>query len=245
MEEKGYRRLQWKIIATTLGFALVPLFALGASIYYQFSVSYTAKIMESLRTLAENRCSAIDLFLDERVSQLNTLAYTHHFDQLKDEAYLDRVFTLVQARSKSFVDFGVIDWEGNQVAYVGPYQIKGLNYKNEEWFDAVMLRGVYISDVFMGFRKFPHFIIAVMRREGDRSWILRATMRPRFSIPWSGRHKWGRRGMLFSSTGKSPADDAALWGGRCWIGFPTDISASLWEHAWKRWISTGRQPFSG
>ncbi|MBP8645039.1 MAG: two-component sensor histidine kinase [Syntrophobacteraceae bacterium] len=176
MEEKGYRRLQWKIIATTLGFALVPLFALGASIYYQFSVSYTAKIMESLRTLAENRCSAIDLFLDERVSQLNTLAYTHHFDQLKDEAYLDRVFTLVQARSKSFVDFGVIDWEGNQVAYVGPYQIKGLNYKNEEWFDAVMLRGVYISDVFMGFRKFPHFIIAVMRREGDRSWILRATI---------------------------------------------------------------------
>jgi len=28
----------------------------------------------------------------------------------------------------------------------------------------------------MGFRKFPHFIMAVMRREGDRSWILRATI---------------------------------------------------------------------
>ncbi|HOV85073.1 MAG TPA: ATP-binding protein [Syntrophobacteraceae bacterium] len=176
MEEKGYRKLQWKIIATTLGFALVPLFALGLTIYYQFSVSYTAKIMESLKTLAENRRSAIDLFLDERVSQLNSLAYTHHLDQLKDEEYLNRVFTLVQARSKSFVDFGIIDREGNQVAYVGPYQLKGLNYRNEEWFDAAMLRGVYISDVFMGFRKFPHFIIAVMRREGDRSWILRATI---------------------------------------------------------------------
>ena len=38
------------------------------------------------------------------------------------------------------------------------------------------MRGFYISDVFTGFRKFPHFIIAVMRREGDRSWILRATI---------------------------------------------------------------------
>jgi two-component system NtrC family sensor kinase len=58
---------------------------LGLSIYHQFSVSYTAKIMESIRTLAENRRNAIDLFLDERVSQLNTLAYTHSFERLKEE----------------------------------------------------------------------------------------------------------------------------------------------------------------
>ena len=28
----------------------------------------------------------------------------------------------------------------------------------------------------LGFRHFPHFIIAVTRREGDRTWILRATI---------------------------------------------------------------------
>ncbi|NTW37333.1 MAG: hypothetical protein HGB17_14675 [Syntrophobacteraceae bacterium] len=77
MEEKAYGKLQWKIVATTLSFSLVPLVALGISMYHQFSVSYTAKIMESLRTLAENRRNALDLFLDERISQLNTLAYTH------------------------------------------------------------------------------------------------------------------------------------------------------------------------
>ena len=176
MEEQSYKRLRWKIIATTLSFSLVPLFALGLSMYYQFSVSYTAKIFETLRSLAENRRNAIDLFLDERVSQLYTLAYTHAFNQLKDEDYLNKVFTLMQMRSKSYVDLGIIDRDGYYTSYVGPYELKGVNYKNEEWFHEVMLRGFYISDVFTGFRKFPHFILAVTRREGDRNWILRATV---------------------------------------------------------------------
>jgi len=176
IEEKSYKRLQWKIIATTLSFSLIPLFALGLSMYYQFSVSYTAKILETLRNRVENRRDAIDLFFDERVSQLHTLTYAHTFEQLKDEDYLNRVFTLMQMRSKSFVDIGIIDRAGYYVSYVGPYELKGLNYKDEEWFHQVMMRGVYISDVFTGFRKFPHFIIAVMRREGDQYWILRATI---------------------------------------------------------------------
>jgi two-component system, NtrC family, sensor kinase len=176
MEDKGYQKLRWKIIATTLCFSLIPLFVLGFTIYYQFSVSYTAKILENLRTLVENRRNAIDLFLDERISQLTTLANTQSFGELRDEQYLDQVFALMQMRAKSFIDLGIIDQEGNHVAYSGPYQLKGVNYKNEEWFQEVMLRGFYVSDVFMGFRKFPHFIIAVMRREGDRRWILRATI---------------------------------------------------------------------
>ena len=57
-----------------------------------------------------------------------------------------------------------------------PYQLKGLNYSNEEWFHETMLRGIFISDVFMGFRKLPHFVIAILRREGDQNWILRATI---------------------------------------------------------------------
>ncbi len=176
MGDKGYRKLYWKIVGTTLSFSLVPLFALGFSMYQQFRVSYTARIVESLQTLAENRRNAIDLFLDERVSQLHSLAYTHALSQMTDEQYLNRVFTLIQMRSKSFVDIGVIDRNGDHVAYVGPYQLKNLNYANETWFHEVMLRGVYISDVFTGFRKFPHFIIAVLRREGDHNWILRATI---------------------------------------------------------------------
>lgn len=176
MEPRDYRALRRRIIGLSLGFSLIPLLALGFTIYYQFHVSYTAKILQSLRGLLENRRDAIDLFFDERISQISTVAYTHTLEQLRDEAYLEQLFRLIQSRSRSFVDLGVIDEEGNHVSYVGPYQLKGVNYKLEEWFQAVMLRGVYISDVFMGFRKFPHFVIAVARREPQRTWVLRATI---------------------------------------------------------------------
>jgi two-component system, NtrC family, sensor kinase len=177
MEEKEYRRLWWKIVFTTLGFSLIPLFALGVTIYYQFSVSYTAKILENLKTLVENRRSAMDLFFDERISQLVTMAHTHSVTQVADEKYLNKVFNIMQTRSKSYIDIGVIDQEGNHMAYVGPYpELKEVNYRGEDWFQSVMSGGIYISDVFLGFRKFPHFIIAVMSREGNRTWILRATI---------------------------------------------------------------------
>lgn len=178
MEKKYYRKLWWDIILATLGFSVIPLFVLGIVIYHQFSVSYTAKIRDNLKTLAENRCSAIDLFFEERISQLISLANTQSLKQLQDEDYLHRVFNIIQSRSKSFLDLGVIDQEGNHLAYVGPYYniLKDVNYKNEDWFNAVMSTGVYISDVFLGFRKIPHFIIAVMVREKNRTWILRATI---------------------------------------------------------------------
>ncbi len=178
MERVYYKKLWWQIILTILAFSVIPLIILGAVIYQQFSRSYYTKIMEDMKTLAENRSSSIDLFLEERISQLASLAHTIPLEQLRDEASLEKVFNIIQARSRSFLDMGIIDQEGNHLAYVGPYYalLKSANYKNEDWFHAVMSTGVYVSDVFLGFRKSPHFIIAVMVRERNRSWILRATI---------------------------------------------------------------------
>ena len=178
MEAQQYRKLWWDIILATVCFAVVPLFILGGVIYHQFSVSYTAKIMENMKTLAENRASSVDLFLEERISQLTGLANTQSLGQLQNEDYLNRVFNIIQTRSKSFLDLGVIDEDGNHLAYVGPHYsiLKKVNYKDETWFHEVMATGVYVSDVFLGFRKIPHFIIAVMVREKNQSWVLRATI---------------------------------------------------------------------
>jgi two-component system, NtrC family, sensor kinase len=178
MESQHYRKLWWSIILTTLSFSVIPLFILGGVIDHQFSVSYTAKIMDNMKTLAENRAGSVDLFLDERISQLTSLAHTHSIEQLKNEDYLSKVFNIIQTRSKSFMDLGVIDEDGNHLAYVGPYYnlLRKVNYKDEKWFHDVMATGVQVSDVFLGFRKSPHFIIAVLVREKNRSWILRATI---------------------------------------------------------------------
>lgn len=39
-----------------------------------------------------------------------------------------------------------------------------------------MPSGLYISDVYRGFRWIPHVIIAVTVRERDMTWIMRATI---------------------------------------------------------------------
>lgn len=178
MEAQHYRKLWWEIILATLSFSIFPLLILGGVIYHQFSVSYTAKIMDNMKTLAENRASSIDLFLEERISQLTGLANTHSVQQLQNEDYLNKIFNIIQTRSRSFLDLGIIDEEGNHLAYVGPHYsiLKKVNYKDETWFHEVMATGVYVSDVFLGFRKIPHFIIAVMVREKNQSWVLRATI---------------------------------------------------------------------
>ncbi|MFH0958420.1 MAG: ATP-binding protein [Pseudomonadota bacterium] len=178
MSQKYFEKLGLKIIAVTLSFSLIPLFALGATIYYQFNSTFQTKMIESLRNLVQNRKSSIELFIDERISQLNTIAQTHSFEKLTDETFLSKVFNAMQSRSKSFIDVGVIDSDGNHLAYVGPYHEKliSVNYAHEDWFHAVQSTGVYVSDVFLGFRKSPHFIIAVTTVQNNRVWILRATI---------------------------------------------------------------------
>ena len=176
MQRDDYKRLRLKIIATTLAFSFVPLLALGVTIYLKTETVYVGKVYGNLRTLVENKKNTIDLFLNERISQLTTLAFTETFEQLSDEAYLEKVFSILQIHSKSFIDLQVVGDDGKTVSYCGPYRLIDADYSQEPWFNMAMARGLFVSDVFLGFRKYPHFIIAVTRREGDRSWILRAAI---------------------------------------------------------------------
>ncbi len=178
MEDHKYRQFWWQITLTIILFSIVPLLILAATLYHHFSKAYTGMVMEQLGNMAGERQAALEMFLEERISQLTTLANTNTLAQLSDEAYLERVLNIMHSRSRSYIDLGVIDEDGNHLAYVGPHHdvLKKVNYRNDAWFDAVLNSGTYVSDVFLGFRKIPHFIIAVLVREKNRSWILRATI---------------------------------------------------------------------
>ncbi len=176
IRDKKYSVLRWKIIGGTLAFSLIPLFAAGLFANHDFQTVYRARIINNLSTIVENKKRALDMFLEERAAQLRTLLYTQPTEKLSDEDSLRTLFQAMQASSRSFVDLGVIDQNGEHLAYVGPYQLENVNYSDQEWFQKTIFKGLYISDVFLGFRKFPHFIIAVARQEGDDIWILRATI---------------------------------------------------------------------
>jgi two-component system, NtrC family, sensor kinase len=189
-----YRRLHWKIIVISLAFSLIPIVGLGIVMHDQFTRSCTNKSISNLRSLIENKKMALDLFLEERVGLIKTLANIHNLDQFRNELFLEGILEQLQANTRSFVDVGVINEQGEHVAYVGPYPLKQMNYKDEEWFHEVLFKGVYVSDIFLGFRNHPHLIIAVLRREGSSAWILRASIDPTTFNTLAGTVQVGDKG---------------------------------------------------
>jgi two-component system NtrC family sensor kinase len=172
----GLRNLGAKIAITALGFSLVPLLALGVIMYDMFASAYHAKVRSNLVTLVENKRQAIDLFLRDQIAQLRVLASTHSIDELSSQEKMESILFSMQQNSRTFIDLGLIDEEGRHVSYCGPYNLADANYKSELWFHQVMVQKIYVSDVFKGFRGFPHMIIAVTKQERGKVWIVRATI---------------------------------------------------------------------
>jgi two-component system NtrC family sensor kinase len=176
--ERNYRKIWWRHWLAITCFSVIPLLFVSYSLYSIFDRIYTDKVSETLRSSVENQRESLELYFSERIAQLFTLANTNTYEELTNESYLSKVFELMHVRSNSYMDIGIIDDDGRHLSYVGPYYslLKNVNYKGEPWFDAVKANGIYISEIFLGYRKVPHFIIAIMVREKSTPWILRVTI---------------------------------------------------------------------
>jgi two-component system NtrC family sensor kinase len=224
MEGNIYSRLQTKIIVLTLLVTFTPLLLLGVIIYRQFADMYIDKIREQIRNRSENQAASLDLFLKERTAILGAIADTHSFQTMTNEENLARKLVVMNLRAGAFVDLGVIDHTGQQLAYVGPYELTGKNYYEQAWFGEVMSKGLYISDVYMGFRKLPHFIIAIRRQENQKSWILRATIDPDiFSRIVQAAHI-GRTGNAYLLNEEGILQSKPRFGGNILDKAPVDVS---------------------
>ncbi|MHC1700907.1 MAG: ATP-binding protein [Humidesulfovibrio sp.] len=172
-----YALLRRKIFALMAAAMLIPLLAMGVLNYYEHQSTMAREIQNPLRVLVNKAKNSFELFLTERSSTVSLIASAYTYDELADEQKLARIFSVMKKEFKGFVDLGLIDENGTQVSYVGPYALTGKNYAEQRWFQEVRLKGKYVSDVFMGFRKFPHVIVAVQHMTEDgRTWILRATL---------------------------------------------------------------------
>ena len=174
--KERYSKLYRKFIFLTLICSLVPLFLVGWGIYAYYSGFSKIRIMGNFKNRVEHHREIIELFLRERTSDLQLVILTHSPDSLQNPENLRRIFSIMNHGSSFFTDLGLIDDEGNHLAYIGPYDLMDKNYSKAFWFKEVMNKGIYISDMFTGFRNAPHFIIAVTRIEGNRKWILRASV---------------------------------------------------------------------
>lgn len=197
MEKGGFRRIRRIILGRVLLVPFLVLMVVCSALVYYFAVALRQGMEGKVISLVEGHRALIEQFLRERVADLRFASASYTYAQLSDEKVLAEVLEQLQSGSQAFFDLGVFDEKGIHVAYVGPYKIKGWDYSQAEWFLAVQKTPVYISDVFLGKRRVPHFIIAVRRVEGNRTWYLRATIDTVFFNDLVERIRIGRTGEAY------------------------------------------------
>jgi two-component system NtrC family sensor kinase len=173
-----YKNLKIKIVLTEVILSIIPLLIVVTISYFWFQSILKEDYRNELKWQIGNSKQSIEFFIHDKLSALRFFSSAYTFDQLSDQQILTTIFTKFKKEFEGFIDLGVIDSNGIQQGYVGPYRLKGKDYSNQDWFQEVVIRSAYTSDVFLGYRKIPHFAIAIKSEvpEERTFWVIRATI---------------------------------------------------------------------
>ena len=160
----NYRRI-WQIVVLLTGcVSLLPLVIITILDYQETQRAIESEFLLRTSRIVSNNSRTISFFLTERKSAIDFIVHDNSFEKLNSIVRLNEMLlNLQKSFGGGFVDLGLIDSSGLQRNYVGPYSLKGIDYSNQEWYRKVVERGIYISDVFLGFRQVPHMVIAVRK----------------------------------------------------------------------------------
>jgi signal transduction histidine kinase len=174
----NYKRI-WRLAIILL--TVVTLTPLLVLTFIDYNV--TRRSLESENLLRTSRTTSntrrtVAYFLDARHRALEFVADQNGVESLRDPNRLRAILAAMKHSFGGFVDIGLIDGSGRQVAYIGPYNLLGRDYSDQEWFASTMSLGKYTSDVFLGYRDVPHLIIArrIIDQATGESCVLRATL---------------------------------------------------------------------
>ncbi len=177
---KDYSSVKNNILASMILVPLVPFFSALAIGYFYFAASIEKSTVATMNRIAADHGSMIESFLNERKADLAFISSTTSFEDLKRPDVLEKVYNELQKKSHVYADLGIFDDKGMHVSYHGPYSLMGIDYHDATWFREVLRKKYYISDVFRGFRRIPHFVIAVAADSPQGTWVIRATIDSNF-----------------------------------------------------------------
>jgi two-component system NtrC family sensor kinase len=165
------------MVFTVIIVSFTPMILVGGAILYQFHVSYHEKVLAHLGVLVKKHKQNIDFFLNEKLGDIRFLVQNSEFEDLCNEFYLEQqLATLQQELDPVFVDLGMVNSKGRQIAYAGPFKLGKAQYSEAEWFKQAIQDQYFISDVFLGLRGLPHFIVTVRKSFQGEHWVFRATI---------------------------------------------------------------------
>lgn len=179
--ENTHEWVEKRLFAVLCAAVAVPMFFIVLAFYFQ---GYTY-LTQTIRQKAETNLASMAMYYQEKIDSflldversMKLISENNSFEHLSVKENLQVVLDMMDREYDHFIeDLGVIDSRGDHLAYVGPYDLMGKNYREADWFRELMSKDVVISDVFLGYRQVPHLIIAVKVRQGEGFWIFRATV---------------------------------------------------------------------
>ena len=180
---KGSERLsapRMRVRTAVAGLALTvlaPLLITGAINLHQFEKVYRSKVENELMAIIERHSLIVDSFIDDRLSDVRVIAREHPIERLSQPEFLRRVLNVMREEYHgAFVDLGLINADGIQVAYAGPFNLQMADYSSAPWFQQALASESHVSDVFAGLRGTPHFIVATQRTFEGELYIVKATI---------------------------------------------------------------------
>lgn len=173
---QNYRRVWAIAVALLTAVALIPLIFVSSMDYRATRDAVMSEnLLRTSRTTSNTR-RTVSYFLEERRAALALVIQTIPPADLQNPDRLREVLGGLKAAFGGFTDLGIVDENGRQNTYVGPFALQGKDYSAQQWFKESMEQGSYVSSIFMGYRDLPHFVLAVRFTLAGKPAALRATI---------------------------------------------------------------------
>ena len=181
LSKNYYRWLKHGILICLFLTYLIPVSILTSYFNYKFNQSMRESSKLQLFAVAESQKNTIDLFMQKKIVNVFNLFHKEDFSlrpsQAKMESYL---ISLIQS-DDAFVDVGLINANGVQTGYAGPYpNLLNKDYSEEDWYNRLLNQSesYIVTDLYLGLRREPHFTVGIRRMVDDRMYVIRTSVYP-------------------------------------------------------------------
>lgn len=177
--KERYQCLRRSLLLIMLSVAMAPVLFTAALSFHQYRQLLKEDTANNARWSTVSAKQNIETFLERLQLSISLIAEAYDYEYLTKEGHIDEVFDSLKQKHRGIVDLSVIGPEGVQRSYAGPFNLVGKVYGDSQWYNKTLAKKSHISEVFMGFRSVPHFVVAVSRKTpntGSGNWVLRASV---------------------------------------------------------------------
>lgn len=176
-----YRRLKHSLFFGLLISYLLPITLITIYFNHKFDIHIRKSSTLRLAAMTDSLRNTIDLFMQKRVVNIFNLFHLRTFSVEPSQALMDSYLANLLRGDDAFLDVGLIDPQGIQTGYTGPYpHLRAKDYSNESWYVALIdqSKSYIITDLYLGLRRQPHFTIGVKQLVDGAYYVIRCSIYP-------------------------------------------------------------------